>query len=43
MKTALALLKMADNNTIIEGVGIRTADDTFYIITKKVDVLPREG
>lgn len=35
VKTALALLKMADNNTIIEGIGIRTAEDTFYIITKK--------
>ena len=43
VKTALALLKMADNNTIIEGIGIRTAEDTFYIITKKVDTQPQEG
>jgi len=43
VKTALALLKMADTNTIIDGIGIRTADDTFYIITKKVDVPPEEG
>lgn len=34
LKTALALLKMAETNTILEGVGIRTADDTFYILTK---------
>jgi hypothetical protein len=38
MKTSLALLKMTDLNTIIDGVGVRTADDTFYILDKRVDV-----
>jgi len=38
MKTSLALLKMTDINTIIEGVGVRTAEDTFYILDKRVDV-----
>ena len=33
-KTKLALLKMGDTGTIIPDVGIRTADDTFYILTK---------
>jgi hypothetical protein len=37
IKTSLALLKMTEVDTIVEGVGIRTADDTFYIITKAVD------
>jgi hypothetical protein len=32
-KTSLALLKMTEKDTIIDGVGIRTADDTFYILT----------
>ena len=35
MKTALALLKMTDVNTIIEGAGVRTDEDTFYILDKK--------
>ena len=35
IKTSLALLKMTEVDTIVEGVGIRTADDTFYIITEK--------
>jgi hypothetical protein len=35
IKTSLALLKMTELDTIIDGVGIRTADDTFYIITKQ--------
>jgi hypothetical protein len=35
MKTSLALLKMTDIGTIIEGAGVRTADDTFYILDKK--------
>ena len=43
MKTSLALLKMTDVNTIIEGAGVRTADDTFYILDKRVDVRPQEG
>jgi hypothetical protein len=34
-KTKFALLKMAETNTILADVGIRTADDTFYILTKK--------
>lgn len=34
VKTSLALLKMTEVNTIIEGVGVRTDDDTFYILTK---------
>jgi hypothetical protein len=38
MKTSLALLKMTDTNTIIEGVGVRTDEDTFYILDKRVDV-----
>lgn len=38
MKTSLALLKMIDVNTIIDGVGVRTDEDTFYILDKKVDV-----
>ena len=38
MKTSLALLKMTDVNTIIEGVGVRTDEDTFYILDKRVDV-----
>ena len=33
-KTSLALLKMTELDTLIDGVGIRTADDTFYILTK---------
>ena len=33
IKTSLALLKMSEMDTIIDGVGIRTADDTFYILT----------
>lgn len=33
IKTSLALLKMTEMDTIIDGVGIRTADDTFYILT----------
>ena len=33
IKTSLALLKMSEVNSIIEGVGVRTADDTFYILT----------
>ena len=32
-KTSLALLKMTELDTLIDGVGIRTADDTFYILT----------
>jgi hypothetical protein len=43
MKTSLALLKMTDVNTIIEGVGVRTDEDTFYILDKRVDVRPQEG
>lgn len=35
IKTSLALLKMTEKDTIIDGVGIRTADDTFYILTKQ--------
>jgi hypothetical protein len=35
IKTSLALLKMTELDTLIEGVGVRTADDTFYIITKQ--------
>lgn len=35
VKTALAILKMANTNTVIEGIGIRTADDTFYIVPQK--------
>jgi len=38
MKTSLALLKMTDIGTIVEGAGVRTAEDTFYIIDKRVDV-----
>jgi hypothetical protein len=38
IKTALALLKMIDVNTIIDGVGVRTDEDTFYITAKSVDV-----
>ena len=38
MKTSLALLKMTDANTIIEGAGVRTDGDTFYILDKRVDV-----
>jgi hypothetical protein len=34
IKTSLALLKMTEVDTIVEGVGVRTADDTFYILTK---------
>jgi hypothetical protein len=34
IKTSLALLKMTELDTLIDGVGIRTADDTFYILTK---------
>jgi hypothetical protein len=34
IKTSLALLKMTEVDNIIEGVGVRTADDTFYILTK---------
>lgn len=33
-KTSLALLKMTEVDTIIDGVGVRTGDDTFYILTK---------
>lgn len=33
IKTSLALLKMTEVDTIVEGVGVRTADDTFYILT----------
>jgi hypothetical protein len=35
IKTSLALLKMTEVDTIVEGVGIRTAEDTFYIVIKK--------
>ncbi len=35
IKTSLALLKMSDVNTIINGSGVRTAEDTFYIITNE--------
>jgi hypothetical protein len=35
IKTSLALLKMTEVDTIIEGVGVRTEDDTFYILTNK--------
>jgi hypothetical protein len=35
IKTSLALLKMTEVDTIIDGVGVRTADDTFYILTNK--------
>jgi hypothetical protein len=38
MKTSLALLKMTDANTLVEGVGVRTDEDTFYILDKRVDV-----
>lgn len=38
MKTSLALLKMTDVNTLVEGVGVRTDEDTFYILDKSVDV-----
>jgi hypothetical protein len=38
MKTSLALLKMTDINTLVEGVGVRTDEDTFYILDKSVDV-----
>lgn len=34
VKTKLALLKMGDTGTIIPEVGIRTGDDTFYILTE---------
>jgi hypothetical protein len=34
IKTSLALLKMTEKDTLIDGVGVRTADDTFYILTK---------
>jgi hypothetical protein len=34
-KIKLALLKMGDIGTIIPDVGIRTGDDTFYILTRK--------
>jgi hypothetical protein len=34
IKTSLALLKMTEMDTLIDGVGVRTADDTFYILTK---------
>jgi hypothetical protein len=34
IKTSLALLKMTELDTLIDGVGVRTADDTFYILTK---------
>jgi hypothetical protein len=43
MKTSLALLKMTEVNTIIGGVGVRTDEDTFYILDKRVDVRPEEG
>jgi hypothetical protein len=33
IKTSLALLKMTEVDTIIAGVGVRTEDDTFYILT----------
>lgn len=33
IKTSLALLKMTELDTLIDGVGVRTADDTFYILT----------
>jgi len=33
-KTSLALLKMTEMGTLVDGVGVRTADDTFYILTK---------
>lgn len=33
IKTSLALLKLTEANTIIEGVGVRTDDDTFHILT----------
>jgi hypothetical protein len=36
-KTSLALLKMTEKDTLVDGVGVRTADDTFYILTKAVD------
>jgi hypothetical protein len=35
IKTSLALLKMTELDTLIDGVGVRTADDTFYILTKE--------
>jgi len=35
IKTSLALLKMTEKDTLIDGVGVRTADDTFYILTKE--------
>lgn len=34
-KTKLALLKMGETGTIIPEVGIRTGDDTFYILLKQ--------
>jgi hypothetical protein len=34
VKTKLALLKMGETGTIIPEVGIRTGDDTFYILTE---------
>jgi hypothetical protein len=34
VKTKLALLKLGDTGTIIPEVGIRTGDDTFYILTE---------
>jgi len=43
IKTALALLKMIDVNTIIDGVGVSTDEDTFYITAKSVDTPPEEG
>ena len=33
IKTSLALLKMTEKDTLIDGVGVRTADDTFYVLT----------
>lgn len=35
VKTKLALLKMGETGTIIPEVGIRTGDDTFYILLKQ--------
>jgi len=35
MKTSLALLKMSDVNTLVNGVGVRVEADTFYIINRE--------
>jgi len=35
VKTLLALLKMTDVGTLVDGIGVRTDTDTFYILDKK--------